>query len=174
MASREKKGQAIDRIQEKLSKASVSVVTDYRGLTAGDMTELRRKLRESGIEYQVVKNTMARFAAERSGRQELAKLLQGPVAIAYGYGDIAQPARVLTEYIRTAKKLEITGGLLQDKFLSKADLDSLVTLPSREVLLARVMGGIQGPISSLAAALNSPVRAIMMALQARITQMEEK
>ena len=101
--SREKKTQTIDKLQESFSKCSVAVLTDYRGLSAPEMTVLRRRLRQSGVEYKVVKNTLARFAAERAGRHDLVDFFEGPVAIAFGYDDIVEPAKALADYIRTAK-----------------------------------------------------------------------
>ena len=114
--SKEKKAQIIDSLQETFSKCSVGILTDYRGLTVPQITGLRRKLGESGVEYKVVKNTLARFAAERAERADLAPSFVGPVAIAFGYGDIVEPARVLTDYIRTSNlELPIKGGFLVDR-----------------------------------------------------------
>lgn len=171
--SREEKARTIDRLQEFLSKCSVGILTDYRGLTASDMAVLRRKLRESGIEYKVVKNTLVRFAAERAGRSDLAGCFEGPVAIAVGYGDITEPARVLADYIRTSKTdMSIKGGFLPDRLLASEDVLTLSRLPSREVLLGKVMGGMQAPIVSLIGCLASPVRGMVGVLQARIQQLE--
>ena len=103
--AREKKTQIIDWIQETLSKSSVGIMTDYRGLSAQEMFALRRTLKESGIEYKVVKNTLARFAAERAGKEELISFFDGPVAIAFGYGDIIEPAKALTNYIDASKSI---------------------------------------------------------------------
>ena len=171
--SREKKAQIVDQLHEMLSKCSAGVLTDYRGLSAAEMTGLRRKLREAGIEYRVVKNTLARFAAERSGRDELIGLFEGPVAIAFGYGEITEPARVLTDYIQALKStLSIKGGFLDTGVLTSGDVTTLAKLPSKEILLAQVLGGIQSPIVYLVGALMSPIRGIMGVLQARITQLE--
>jgi len=174
--SREKKVLIIDSLQEVFSKCSIGIMTDYRGLSASEMTDLRRKLRESGVEYRVVKNTLARFAAERAGRDELLNLFQGPVAVAFSYGEATELARVLADYIRTSKttSLDIKGGFFSDRLLSSEDVMTLATLPSREVLLARVVGGMQGPIYALLNCFNSPIRGIMGVLQARIKQMEEE
>ncbi len=172
-SSREKKSAIIDQIQESLSKSSICILTHYRGLTAPEITGLRRKLREAGIEFRVVKNTLARFAAERADKEELVGLLEGPVALAFGYGDVAQPARVLTDYTRAQKtSLQIKGGLLGDRLITSQDIATLVLLPSREVLIARVLGGMQSPITSLLFCLNSPMRGLVGVLQARIKQME--
>jgi len=124
--SREEKAQAIDRLQEAFSKCSVGILTDYRGLSTSEMTVLRRKLRELGIEYRVVKNTLARFAVERADRDDLVSFFEGPVAIAFGYGDMIEPARALTDYINTAKvSLSIKGGFLSDSLLTAEDVDAL-------------------------------------------------
>jgi len=171
--SREKKAQIIDSLQEVFSRCSIGVLTDYRGLSAPEMTNLRRRLRESGIEYKVVKNTLARFAAERAGKEELLSFFEGPVAIAFGYGDITEPARALANYIETSKaSMSIKGGFLPDRLLTSEDIATLSTLPSREILLAKVLGGMQSPISALVSHLTAPMRGIIGVLQARIQQME--
>ena len=171
--SREKKALIIDSLQEVFSKCSIGILTDYRGLSAPEMNDLRFRLRESNIEYKVVKNTLARFATERAGKDELVSLFDGPVAIALGYGAITEPARVLADYIRTSKaSLSIKGGFLGDKILTPAEVMSLSTLPSRDILLARVLAGMQTPISALVSHLTTPIRGIIGVLQARIQQLE--
>ena len=170
---REKKVQIIDRLQEVFSKCSVGILTDYRGLSVPEITNLRRRLKESGIEYKVVKNTLARFAAERAGKDELASLFVGPVAVALGYGDITEPARVLADYIGTSKtSLSVKGGFLGDSLLTVEDVMTLSALPSREVLLAKVMGGMQIPVLALLGYLTSPIQGFIGMLQSRIQQLE--
>ena len=171
--SKEKKVQTIDRLQENFSKCSIGILTDYRGLATPEMTELRRRLQESGNEFRVVKNTLARFAAERAGKDELASSFEGPIAIAFGYSDITEPARVLSAYIRDSKaSMSIKGGFLGDRVITSGDVMTLATLPSREVLIARVLGQMRSPISGLLGCLISPIRGIMGVLQARIEQLE--
>jgi len=171
--SKEKKAQIIDSLQEVFSKCSIGILTDYRGLSAPEINDLRHRLRGAGIEYKVVKNTLARFAAERAGRDDLASLFEGPVAIAFGYGDITEPTRALADYIRTSKaSLDIKAGFLSDRLLTAKDVMTLSTLPSREILLARVVGGMQSPIATLVNCLVNPVRGFMGVLQARIKQLE--
>jgi large subunit ribosomal protein L10 len=163
--SKEKKAKIIDSLEETLSRCSIGILTDYRGLTAHEITSLRRKLGESGIEYRVVKNTLARFAAERLG--------QGPVALALGYGEIVEPAKVLTGYIDTTKSiLSIKGGFLGDSLLSSEEVLTLAKLPSREVLLAKVFGAMRSPIAALVNCLNAPIADLARVLQARITKLE--
>ncbi len=170
---REKKAQTIDRLQEVMTKCSMGILTDYRGLSAPEMTALRRRLRELGIEYKVVKNTLARFAAERAGKGDLAELFEGPVAIAFSYGDVTGPAKALSDYLRSAKaSITIQGGFLGDRLLTAAEVATLATLPAREVLLARVMGGMQAPMVTLVTCLTAPMRGIIGVLQARIQQLE--
>ena len=171
--SKEKKAQIIDRLQEPFSKCSVGILTDYRGLTVAEVTGLRRKLREAGIEYKVVKNTLARFAAERAKRADLSDSFVGPVAIAFGYGDIVQPARVLADFIRDSESdLTIKKGFLDDRLLTAGEVMALSRLPSREVLLAKVLGGMQSPVTSLVNCLSTPITGFARVLQARITQLE--
>ncbi|GAI34470.1 unnamed protein product, partial [marine sediment metagenome] len=165
--------QIIDSLQQVFSRCSIGVLTDYRGLSASEMTNLRRRLRESGIEYKVVKNTLARFAAQRAGKEELLSFFEGPVAIAFGYGDITEPARALANYIETSKAtMSLKGGFLPDRLLTSEDVATLSVLPSREILLAKVLGGMQSPISALVSHLTAPMRGIIGVLQARIQQME--
>ncbi len=170
---KEKKALIIDNLQEVFSKCSIGILTDYRGLSAPEMTDLRRRLRESDIRYRVVKNTLARFAAERAGKDELVSSFEGTVAIAFGYGDITEPARALAEYIRTSKaSLSIKGGFLGDKILTSEEVMTLATLPSREILLARILAGMQSPIVALLSYLTTPLTGFLGVLQARIQQLE--
>jgi large subunit ribosomal protein L10 len=171
--SKEKKAQVIDSLQEMFSKCSAGVLTDYRGLPTAEVNDLRRRLRASGIEYKVVKNTLAQFAAKRAGMSELAGAFQGPIAIVFGYDDITKPAKVLADYIRTSKStMSIKGGFLGDRLLTSRDVETLATLPTREVLISQVMAGIQSPIVALVNVLAGPIRGMMGVLQARIQQLE--
>ena len=171
--SREKKAQTIDRLQDTFSKCSIGILTDYRGLSVPEITVLRRKLRESSVEYKVVKNTLARFAGERAGKSDLVSFFEGPVAIAFGYGDITEPAKALASYVAESKaSMTIKGGFLADRLLTKEEVITLSALPSKEVLLARVVGGVQGPISALVSQLASPMMGLIAGLQARIQQLE--
>lgn len=171
--SKEKKTEIIDRLQELLAGCSIGILTDYRGLSAPEINDLRRRLKESGIDYKVVKNTLARFAAERAGKEELVSLFEGPVAIAFGYGNVTEPAKILADYIRTSSEvLSIRGGFIGDRVLASADIKTLSTLPPKEVLLAKVLGGMQAPIVTLVSYLTTPIRGVIGVLQARIQQLE--
>lgn len=170
---REKKVEIIGEIQEAMDNSSIGILTDYRGLSTAELTNLRRTLRTAGIEYRVVKNTLARLAAQQAGREEVAGLFSGPVAVAFGHDEITRPARVITEYIRsTRSELSIKGGFMGDSVLSAADVKEIANLPSREVLVARVLGGMQSPIAGLARCLTAPLQGLVGVLQARVEQME--
>jgi len=171
--SKEKKAQIIDSLQESFSRCSISILTDYRGLTTPEITALRRRLQESGGEYRVVKNTLAQFAAARAGKDALVISFEGPIAIAFGYNDITEPAKALASYIRDSRvSLSIKGGFSGDRLLTPEDVITLSTIPSREVLLARVLGQMKSPISALASCLTSPIRGMIGVLQAQIQQLE--
>ncbi len=171
--SRENKAEIIDRLQEAFSSCRIGILTDYRGLSAREISVLRRGLRESGVEYQVVKNTLARFAAERAGKEELIASFDGPIAIAFGYSDIIEPARVLVDYIGSSKaSLSIKGGFLGDRLLTAADVKTLSKLPSREILLSKILSGMQIPLFALVGYLTAPIRGFAGVLQARIQQLE--
>jgi large subunit ribosomal protein L10 len=171
--SKEKKAQIIDSLQETFSKCSIGILTDYRGLDTPQLTALRRRLQGAGGEYKVVKNTMARFAAARAGIEELANAFEGPIAIAFGYGEITEPARVLAIHIRESGiNLGIKGAFSENRLLTAEEVITLATLPSREILLARVLGQMKSPVSALASCLAAPIRGLIGVLQAQIQQLE--
>ncbi|MBM2824853.1 MAG: ribosomal protein [Dehalococcoidales bacterium] len=170
--SREKKGQIIDKLEGAFTRSTVSILTDYRGLTTPEMTILRRRLQAADSEYEVVKNTLARLAAERAGKGNLAGSFEGPIAVAFGYGNIAAPVKALTGYMRDVKVLTIKAGFLGTRVLTPVEVLSLATLPSREILLSRVMGQMKSPISNLLGTLTAPMRGFVGVLQARMKQLE--
>jgi large subunit ribosomal protein L10 len=170
---KEKKGQMIDELASSLSRCTIAVATDYRGLTAKEMVQLRRRLTESGIDYRVIKNTLTRFAAEKAGKKQLEALLTGPVAIAFGYDEVIKPAQVLREHIRSAgSMLQIKGGILGDRLLTAEEVASLATIPPREILISRLLGQLQAPLQGLHNVLSAPVRGLLNVMQARIKQVE--
>lgn len=174
MVRKEKKPEIVDWVSEKLSRAEIVIVTDYRGLTVADMTELRRKLREQGIEYHVVKNTLAGFAAKAAAKPGLSEYLEGPTAIAFGYDDVVQPAKVFQEFLRTSETtLSIKGGLLGEKPLTSAEIIALAKLPPKEELIGKVVGLVQSPLYGLVNVLSGNLRGLVGVLQARVNQMEQ-
>ena len=173
--SKEKKAQVIEHLQDVLSRSTISILADYRGLKTSEMTALRRKLRDAGVDLEVVKNTLARIAAEKAGRGDAGKLFEGPVALVTGFGDATEPAKILQGYISETKSgMAVKGGFLKDKLLTADDVVTLSRLPSREVLIASVVGGIQAPIYALVNCLAGPMRGLLMVLQGRVQQLEGK
>ena len=171
--ARQKKAQIIERLTDDITRCAIGVLTDYRGLSTPEITTLRRRLQEVGAQYKVVKNTLARFAAERAGRGDLVHLFEGPVAIAFGYDSLTEPAKVIADYIRASRvEVGIKGGFIAGRVLTPQEVMSLATLPSREVLLGKVVSGMKSPLWALAIYLAAPLRGLVGVLQARIQQLE--
>jgi len=172
-ARKEQKAEQVDLLTEKLKKAKVAVLTDYRGLTVGQIQDLRGKLRTGDVEYRVVKNTLARRAAEAAGVPALQKELEGPVAIAFGYDDLATPAKLINEWVRTSRlKLDVKGGLVEGRVFSPDQVKQLADLPSREVLLAQLLGTLQSPVGQLVAIMQTPHQQLLGVLNAYKTKLE--
>jgi large subunit ribosomal protein L10 len=170
----EQKKEVVSELAEKLERANIAITTSYRGLTVSQMTELRRKLRQEEIEYRVLKNNLARFAAEQAGREGLTSVIEGPTAVALGYGDVVKPAKTLLDYIRSSKvELGILGGLMGNRVLSAAEVTALAALPPKEVLIAKLLSGMQGSIYGLVNVLNANIAGFLNLLAARKKQLEE-
>lgn len=167
------KSQNVEEIKEKLSRAQSIVVVDYRGLNVEQLTELRSKYRSAGVEYKVYKNTMMRFAFKDAGLEEFNQFLKGPSAIAIGYDDPVQAAKITAEFAKTNDKLEIKAGIVDGKVIDVNGVNSLANLPSREVLIAQVLGGFNAPIQGFANVLQGTIRGLAIALNAIAEQKQE-
>ena len=150
MAKVELKQPVVDEIKELLDGAETAVVVDYRGLTVAQDTELRKKLREAGVGYKVYKNTMIRFAAKGTAFEALEPNLEGPTALAVSKTDATAPARILAEFAKTAPALEIKGGVVEGVYYDEKGMAQISSIPSREVLLGKLLGSIQSPITNFA------------------------
>ena len=171
----DRKVQAVQDMTEWLDGATIVISTSYAGLPVADMTLLRRALREKDVRYKVVKNTLAYIAAEHAGRPELKEIIQGPSAIAFGYGEPTDPAKALSEFIReTRSPLEIRGAVLDGRVLDGAQVEQLASLPSRDELVAQMLSRMQSPIAGLVNVLNGPIGGLARVLQGRIDQMQEQ
>jgi|LSQX01.2.fsa_nt_gb large subunit ribosomal protein L10 len=162
----------VAEIQERLSKSQGTVLTDYRGINAGDMTALRKELREAGVEYKVFKNTLTILAAQELQMDGLVPFLNGPTAFAFGYNDPVAPAKILSEFAKKNKALEIKAGIVEGKIVGPEGVANLADLPSREVLLSMVVRGMQGPISGMVNVLQGNIRNLVYALEAIREQKE--
>ena len=169
-----RKVEQVELLTEKMRAAKVAVLTHYRGLTVSQLEELREKLRSAEVEYRVVKNTLARRAAKEAGHESLNPELVGPMAIAFSYADIAAPSKLLADYIRTTRTrdLEIVGGLAEGRVLDAEQVRQLSDLPSREVLIAQLLGTLQSPVAQLVGALQAPVQQLIGLLEAYKNKME--
>ena len=150
MAKVELKQPIVQEISENIKDAQSVVVVDYRGLTVAEDTQLRKALREAGVTYKVYKNTMIRFAAKGTAFEALEPNLEGPTALAVSKEDATAPARILAEVAKKADKLEIKGGVVEDTYYDAKGMQVIATIPSREVLLGKLLGSMQSPITNFA------------------------
>ena len=150
MAKVELKQPIVEEISELLNGAATAVVVDYRGLTVAEDTELRKQLREAGVVYKVYKNTMINFAIKDTEFADLAQHLEGPTAIAVCKDDATAAARVLAKFAKTAEALEIKGGVVDGVYYDAAGIGQIASIPSREVLLSKLLGSMQSPITNFA------------------------
>ncbi len=174
--ARADKEAVVAQLTTELSDFKLAVLTDYRGLTVAEIKELRRALTAEGISYRVTKNTLLRIAT--AANPELAGIdpatFVGPMALAIGAGDEVAPARVIFQYAKAHEALEITGGITPDgRVLTAAEIKALALLPSREQLLAQVVGTIAAPLSGFVGVLGGNVRSIVNVLNA-LSKIEEK
>ena len=150
MAKVELKQPIVQEIAESIKDAQTLVVVDYRGLTVAQDTELRKALREAGITYKVYKNTLVKRAIAGTEFESLSDVLEGPNAFAISTTDATAPARVLAEFAKKAPKLEIKAGVVEGTFYDEAGMKVISEIPSREVLLGRLFGSMQSPITNMA------------------------
>ncbi len=143
----EMKKTVVADIKAKMQAAHSIVLLDYRGLTVAEVTELRNECRKVGVEYAVLKNTMVSLAAKELGINGLDDYLKGPTAVAFGMNDAVAPAKVLTDFVKKAKKTEVKCGVLDGQILNAAGVEALAAIPSREVLLAKIMGSMMSAVS---------------------------
>jgi large subunit ribosomal protein L10 len=169
-----KKADDIAELEDRVRRAAVVISTTYRGMSVADMTTMRRRMRDAGVDVQVVKNTLLRIASERAGKAEVSQIVEGPTAMLFAYGDIAPAARAITEYVRTARNsLTITGAFLEGEVITGAGVTDLATLPTRTEMIGRFAGAMQGPIASFAGLLTAVVRDFAGLVDARARQLEE-
>ncbi len=154
MAKVELKKPIVEEISANIKDAQSVVIVDHRGLTVAEDTELRKQLREAGVTYKVYKNTMMNFAFKGTDCEGLAPYLEGPSAIAISKDDATAPARVLCKFAKTAKALEIKGGVVEGSVYDSKGIEAISNVPSREELLGKLLGSIQSPITNLARVLN--------------------
>ena len=151
----EQKKAVVAELIEKIKAAQAGILVDYRGLTVEEDTKLRAKLREAGVEYKVEKNTLTRFAIKELGYDELDEQLNGPTSLAISTEDPVAPAKVISDFAKDNENLTIKAGFLDGKVISLDEIKTLANTPSREVLIAKIMGSLNSPISALARTLQA-------------------
>lgn len=171
-ANLEAKKKMVEEITDKVNNAQAIVLVDYRGLNVEEVTELRRKYTEAGVQYKVYKNTLMKFAFKNAGYEAFNEYLQGPSAIAFSNEDPVAPAKITSEFAKDHKKLEMKAGIVDGNVIDVDKIKDLAELPPREVLIAQVLGGLNGPISGFANVLQGTIRNLVYVLNAVKEQQE--
>ncbi len=168
----EKKGETISELEKRISGATLMILTDYRGLTVTDLQGLRGQLRGVGAEFRIAKNTLTRIAANNKGITSLDSTLEGPTALVFTGEDIVGPSKVVNDFVRTSRILKIKGALLQGKAVGIGDVEALATMPSREMMMATIVGALDAPMSNVVFALDFAVYEFTSLLDARVAQLD--
>jgi large subunit ribosomal protein L10 len=165
--TKEKKAEALKEITDKFSKAKAVYFSGYRGLNMKKMVALRKKLHQSGVDYAIAKKTLFRIAAKKNNMGDIPdEIMQGPVAAAISYDDVVIPAKLLYEFSKDAEQIELLGGLVDGKFINRAQAKELAMLPSRTELLTKLVGTLKAPISGFHGVLSGVLRKFVFALAA--------
>lgn len=170
--SKEKKRKLVADYTDNLKRSEAVIFADYRGLRVKDMERLRRQLWETKSRFQVVKNTLMERALQEAGLSVPEEMLFGPTAVSYCFEDVATVVKILADFAKETGVLTFKGGLLGGRVIGVEDIRTLATLPSREELLAKLVGHIQAPIGGLVSVLAGPIRGLVNVLQARADQLE--
>ena len=172
MVIRPEKVAMIAELNKALKESKGMVLVDFRGIKVAQDTKLRRKMREAGVDYSVIKNNMASIAAKEAGIEGLDNYLKGPLAMVSSAKDPVAPAKLISEFMKENRVMEIKGGLVEGKVINAEAVKALASLPPREVLLARLLGSMQAPITGLVTVLNGNIRNLVYALDAVRQQKE--
>ncbi len=151
----QQKQQLVAELAEKFKTAASGVLVDYCGLTVAEDTELRNKLREAGVEYSVVKNTLTKRAANEAGFSDFDEILNGPTALALSFDDVVAPAKVLSDFAKDHEVMTIKAGFMDGKAMSLEEVNALAKIPSKNTLYAMLAGGLNATIAGLARAINA-------------------
>lgn len=160
----------VAQLKAEITGSNAAIVADYRGLTVAELQTIRRSLRPQGISYRIVKNRLARIAANEAGRAELSELLDGPTGLALGGADEVALAKGFLDAVRPFRTVAVRGGLIGERRIDAAGISRLAELPPRDVLLAQLAGGFASPLTGLASVISAPLRNLGYAL----SQLAEK
>ena len=166
MSTKAFKEDKVSLMKEKIDKAQVAIVTEYKGYTVEEITKLRRSLQKEDGDYMVTKNTLAKIAIKGTPYEVLADSLKGPIAIAFGFGDQVAPAKALSDFIKDTKKGEILAAALDGKLLSAKEAKALANLPSKAEIYAKMLGCINSPASGIVGGINGIMSALVRTVAA--------
>jgi len=168
----EAKEKAVADLADRITRSTIAIGTDFSGLTVNQITELRKQLRDKGVEYRVVKNRIAAIAAEQAGVAPFKDILAGSTGVVFGYDDVVIAAKALDDYVKqTRAELGIRNGVMDGQPLTSAQVAALAALPPREQLLAKLLGQMNAPITGLVIVLNGSIRGLALVLQRRAEQL---
>lgn len=171
--SRQKKELMVADYVDKMSRSPVMILADYRGLSVANITDLRQRLREQDSGFQVIKNSLFALALQENGIEVPPDRLDGPLAVGFCFGEASPVAKVLLDFARETQILQVQGAILGGQFVGAEQVRAIADLPPREVLLAQLLGTVQGPMSSLVSTITAPLREIAQVLRARSEQGQE-
>ena len=166
MSTKAFKEDKVSLMKEKVDKAQIAIVTEYKGYTVEEITKLRRSLQKEDGDYMVTKNTLAKIAIKGTPYEVLADVLKGPIAIAFGFGDQVAPAKALSDFIKDTKKGEILAAAMDGKLLSAAEAKALANLPSKAEIYAKMLGCLNSPASGIVGGINGVMSALVRAVAA--------
>lgn len=164
------KEQAVADVADMMKRSQSMIIVDYRGLTVDEVTRLRTEFRNAGVEYRVIKNNMLKRAADSLDLEGVDALFAGPTAVAFGYEDPVAPAKIIHKFRKDTNKTQIKGGVLDGKAIDEAAVENLSKLPSKEELLAKMLGSLNAPITKFALALAAVPKGLAVALNAVVEQ----
>lgn len=173
MSTKAFKQEKIDAMKNNFEKAQVALITEYKGYTVEEITNLRRNLQKEGGDYMVTKNTLAKIASKGTAYEAIAELCKGPIAVAFGFDDQVSPAKVVSKFIKDTKKGEILGAVLEGNLLSADEAKALAALPSKEELYAKMLGSINSPASGIVGSVNAVMASLTRAVAAVRDQKEK-
>jgi len=171
--TKERKQELVAQYTDLIRRSQALILTEYRSLKTADLNQLRERMRQAGGEYHITKNTLFQIALKQAGYPAPDDLFAGPTAVGFSFGDPTATAKALLGLKRELEPLIIKGGLMQGRMLTPEQVQALAELPSREVVLAQVLGSLQGPLAMLVGLLNAPLRELVYILQQRGAQAQE-
>lgn len=164
MATKAFKNEKMEMLKEKISKAKVAIVTENKGLSVDQITDLRRQLQKENGDYTVIKNTLAKLVIEGTEFEGISDMLQGPIVLALGYEDQVAPAKVIAKFIKTNENVVIKGGVVDGSVMDEKEVNELAKLPSKEELYAKILGSVNSPASGIVMSMNAVMSGLVRAM----------